>query len=302
MNNDEYILIDSSGILNEQYFGMKNVIDYDKKFSLKINEKIIPLYAIYGYMQVLKRIMERYSDIPNKNIIHVLDSNEGSLKRKTLYPLYKANRKEKEKDFLTQKNMLRYFVETIGQKFLQIKNEESDDVIGTLSKRISLTNKVYIFTHDKDLFQLLNRNTNIIREEKNKNTGFKDFCIYTENYVYKKYGFSPETIVDFLAFKGDISDNIPGVKGIGEKGAINLLNKYVNVENVILNIEEIENKYKQKIKEQKQALLLSKELALIQTNLDSVPSVEKIESVTNENMKKNCLEILKKLGVIEYEF
>ena len=178
-----------------------------------------------------------------------------------------------------------------------------------MSKKLSNEGHlVLIITYDKDLFQLLNYNISLARSENLKRMDengeiikdkIKSFNFYTEDYVYQNYGFPPETIVDYLAFTGDIADNIPGVKGIGDKAAKELLKEYVNIEGVLNNLDKIKPSYKKKIEEQKDNLILSKKLALIQSDLKNVPDINNIKNDINVTLKNNLLKILKELRVVE---
>lgn len=296
--SDHYVLIDSSGILFHQYYGMKNASDVNK-YKLNINNQEVDFSAIVGYFRAFNKVYnEQFDNVPMENIIHILDSDEGSLYRKSLYLEYKKNRQEKDEELIQQINMLEYFLKAKNQKFLRIKNVESDDVIGTLANSLSLNkeNKILILSYDKDLFQLLSPNVFILREEKDKQ-GMKRFCLYSDNYVFKQYGFPPTSIVDFLAIVGDTSDNIPGVKGIGKEGAKKLLSKYITIENILENLDELPIKQKEKILASKQDMILSKKLAIIQTNLKEVPNVEDIDMNLKDNVKKQMLQILNMLGV-----
>lgn len=305
-----YVLIDSSGILFHQYYGMKNVnSQFLNNYKINLSNKEIDLSAIVGYFNFLKKIKNEYDEVPEENFIHILDAEGGSEYRKSIYPEYKANRREKEEDLNQQKKLLGLFLKSLDQKFLQIEGVEADDVIGTMSKKLSNEGHlVLIITYDKDLFQLLNYNISLARSENLKRIDengeiikdkIKSFNFYTEDYIYQNYGFPPETIVDYLAFTGDIADNIPGVKGIGDKAAKELLKEYVNIEGVLNNLDKIKPSYKKKIEEQKDNLILSKKLALIQTDLKNVPDVNNIKNDINITLKNNLLKILKELKVVE---
>lgn len=291
-----YVLIDSSGILFHQYYGMKNT---NFKHTINIKNKEIDLSAIVGYFNFFKKIKEEYNEVPDKNFIHVLDPNGGSDFRKAIYPEYKANRKEKDLELSEQKNLLGSFLKSLDEKFIQIDGVESDDVIGTLSHRLSLNGDlVLIISYDKDLLQLLNENVSLARNEKIAGNDYKVFNFYTHDYIYKNYGFPPETFVDYLAFTGDVSDNIPGVKGIGDKAAKEILKEFINVENVLNNLDKLKPKYRKKIEENIENLILSKKLVAIQKDLKSVPEIDNINTDLNPILKDNLLKILQKLQVI----
>lgn len=288
-SKDKYVLIDSSGILHHQYFGLK---DTEEVINLKTNNLDIDIKGLIGYFRFFNKLKEEYSDVPIENFIHILDS-DGSDYRKSIYPEYKAHRKEKEEALLKQKELLGTFLQAFDYKFVQIHGVEADDIIGSYTKQLTLQNKVgLIVSYDKDLFQLLNDNIALTRDEKGKD-GIKRFAFYTKNYIEKTYGFEADTFADFLAFKGDISDNIKGVKGIGDVAAKSLLQEYPNVEMVLQNLDKIKPSIRKKIEEHKEDLILSKKLTVI---LRDIP-VPKLDEITNtlplkmkEYIKKIVLE------------
>ena len=285
-SKDKYVLIDSSGILYHQYFGMKNV---NEVINLRTNNLNINIKALIGYFRFFKKLKEEYDDIPIENFIHILDSN-GSDYRKSIYPEYKANRKENEEELVQQKELLGTFLQAFDYKFVQIHGVEADDVIGSYAKILTLQNKFgLIVSYDKDLFQLLNDNIALTREEKDKD-GIKRFAFYTKNYIVKTYGFEPDTFADFLAFKGDVADNIKGVKGIGDVAAKSLLQEYPNVEMSLQNLDKIKPSIRKKIEDSKEDLILSKKLTVI---LRDIP-VPKLTEITN-TLSVGIKEYIKKI-------
>lgn len=286
--NKNYILIDSSGILHSQYFGLKN--DKVNNYEHEINGKKVNLSGIIGYFKVLKKIKKEFEG----EIIHILDAGGGSDYRKQIYPEYKSHRPEKEADLDFQQKILGFFIRAYGEDFIQMKGVESDDVIGTLSREISERGDfALIVSFDKDLFQLLNDNVFLTREE--KRDGAKVFALYDKDFIFKEYGFSPETMVDFLAFVGDKADNIPGVNGIGPEKAKPLLKEFLNVEGVLANLDKIKPAIREKIETQKDNLIVSKKLALIKKDL----KVEKINDSLPETLKQNLIKILEKYEIMD---
>ena len=152
---------------------------------------------------------------------------------------------------------------------------EADDVIGTVAKKAEKQGiKVVIVTGDKDLFQLVNDNIHIWNESKN--------IMFDSQKVFEKYGLYPDKIVDMLALMGDNCDNVCGVKGIGEKTAVKLINTYGSVENIIANADSIKGKISQAVKDGANDVLLSKKLVQLELNVPIDVSIEEMNF--NDNL------------------
>ena len=158
------------------------------------------------------------------------------------------------KQFVVAKELL----PKMGIKCLEVENYEADDIIGTYSKIISDTNnKGLIVSSDKDLLQLINKNNSV------KLLKSHDYIMMDENEFMNTYGLTPDKMVDLKGLMGDPSDNIPGVKGIGEKTALKLLQKYNTIEGLYENIEDISGSTKDKLVEGKESAFMSKKIATI---------------------------------------
>ena len=147
----------------------------------------------------------------------------------------------------------------MGIKHFEIENYEADDIIGTLAKRVDEEDEFIatIVSSDKDLLQLISPHVNI------KLLKQKDYIYYTEETFIKDYGINPINIIDLKALMGDASDNIPGVKGVGEKTAIKLISEYKTIENLYDHIDEIKGKLQEKLILDKENAFFSKKLATI---------------------------------------
>lgn len=208
------------------------------------------------------------------HIVAVLDPEDGSLFRKSLYPQYKANRPEQDVDFIRQKRLLRSVLEASGIFCLQIPGVESDDVIGSLSHQARQSGALsVIVSPDKDLMQLANERVAIFKPLKKVPLGGAHFEYISHMHVKEITGIEPMQIPDWLALIGDTSDNIPGVKGIGKVGATKILQKFGSLEYLLMNLDQLDEKTRIKVEPLKDLLPKIKQLTTVQLNIP-VPQVE----------------------------
>lgn len=182
--------------------------------------------------------------------------------RKELYSEYKANRESPPEDLVKQIPEIMKMVDAFQIKRLQQEGAEADDVIGTLAERaIQEGFTVEIITGDKDLMQLVGEKVTLFDTMKDKRVGPSE--------VVEKFGVTPEQVVDFLALMGDASDNIPGVTGIGEKTAAQLISNFGSLENLYAHLDEIkQDKRRETLQKEKEIAFLSKELATVKKDLE----------------------------------
>ena len=216
----------------------------------------LPVNAIYGYLSmILKLIKDERPDF----LAFCYDLKEPSF-RKDIYSEYKSNRSEMPEDLVKQMPHIRKVSEMLGIKSFEKIGFEADDLIGTLSEwAIKQDLSVYIVSGDKDFAQIVKDNVFLYDTMKDSKIDSKG--------VLEKWGVTPDQFIDYLAIVGDSSDNVPGVKGIGPKGAIKLLNEYSTIETLYKNIEKIEGKVKDKLLENKDNAFLSKILVTIKTDV-----------------------------------
>ena len=168
---------------------------------------------------------------------------------------YKGNRHETPADLKLQFPILKDVLKSMNISTIEIKGFEADDIIGSLTKLYDVQN--IILTGDRDSLQLINDNTLVMLTKK----GISETKLYNKDLLKEDFLVEPYQIVELKSIMGDASDNIPGVKGIGEKGAISLLEKYKTLDGVYNNIDEIKGKMKEYLIEQKDMAYLSKKLA-----------------------------------------
>lgn len=226
--------------------------------------KGVPVNAVYGFISMIIKLMK------DKNPDHVVfcyDRKEASF-RKDLYTEYKAHRTEMPDDLQVQMPYLKQIANLFGICDIELAGFEADDLIGTVACLAQRENyEVYIVSGDKDFCQLINKNVFLYDTMKD--------VIYDEALVKEKHGVSPSQFIDFLAITGDASDNIPGVAGIGPKGAQKLIEQFGSLENVYENINKItSNSIKEKLNASKEKAFLSKKLVTIVCDAPILNSID----------------------------
>lgn len=242
------------------------------------NSKGFPTNAIYGFLSMsVKLLREMQPDY----MVYCYDEKTPSF-RKEIFEAYKANRGEMPEELTPQIPYIKKLTELMGIPFLSKKNYEADDVIGSLAE-FGLKNQleVVIVSGDKDFAQLVNEKVTLFDTMKDKR--------YQVHDVIEKWGVHPNQFIDYLAITGDSSDNIPGVKGIGPKGAQNLLEKFKSLDGIYENISSIKNpSQKKKLMESRQKAYLSQKLVKIVKDLDLVKKPDELllKPIDNEGLRK----------------
>ncbi|MDL2230209.1 DNA polymerase I [Alistipes sp. OttesenSCG-928-L06] len=226
--------------------------------------------AIFGFLKFLNDILRR----EQPHYIGVAFDPKGGNFRHELYPDYKANRSETPEDIILATPYIKQILEAMRIPVLEIPGYEADDVIGTLSVKAAHEGfEVYMVTPDKDYGQLVQPHVHIYKQRKSgEGIEIVDMAKIEENYGVDQ----PKLIADVLALWGDASDNIPGVPGIGEKGAVKLIGLYGDVENIIAHVDEIKGKQGENIKANIDQLRLAKTLATIDCDVPIAFEPEKL--------------------------
>jgi DNA polymerase-1 len=217
--------------------------------------KGISVNAVYGTCMTLSRIFQKFQV---KNCVVAWDDPDGS-KRRELYPEYKANRTEKDPLLAVQYPYVAKLIRALGLHSFWHPGWEADDVIATLVERYADDFTVYIVSGDKDLTQLV--------EEKVLMYDFGKDITYDEAAVCAKWGVYPNQMLDYLALVGDSSDNIPGVKGVGPKKAVALLEKFESLADIYLHLDDIKGKMRENIENSRENAYLSHDLAKLRRDL-----------------------------------
>lgn len=278
------VLLDVSAIMYRAFFGNMN-----------FRTKHEPTGAVYGFTNTLLSIINQFSP---DYIGAAQDVKRAELKRSEIYKDYKGNRDAMPEDLLVQAGRIEQVLDCFGIERFKIAGYEADDVMGTISKKFSRKGyKVFIVTGDKDLTQLLDTNISIALLGKGDGGGFK--VLSTKEDVKEYLGVYPEMIPDLFGLIGDTSDGIPGVRKIGVKKAVPLLEKYGNLEGIYENVDSLREiagigpSLITNIKEDKELAFLSRKLAQIETNIPLEVTEEKLEyKIDNQKL----LELFKELG------
>lgn len=223
----------------------------------------VPTNAVYGFLSMVTKLIK---DENPEYLVFCYDRKEPSF-RKGLFEEYKANRTEMPEDLVPQIPYIKKLAEVMGIPAFEVENFEADDIIGTLTK-LGRQNKmaVYIVSGDKDFAQLIEPHVYMFDT-------MKDATI-DDKGVKEKWGILPSQMIDYLALIGDSSDNVPGVRGIGPKGAQKLLEEYGTLEAIYKNIDQIKGSTQEKLKNGKADAEISKRLVTIVTDMDLPTDIE----------------------------
>lgn len=242
------IVVDISSFIFRAFFAIRSMNAPDGT----------PVNAVYGVLSMLLKLLASHNP---SHIILARDTKDGSF-RKQIYPEYKANRGPAPDELIPQFALIEELIEKMKLPNTAIANYEADDIIGSIATQFKDDfDEILIASGDKDLMQFIGGSIKMLDTMKDKTYGREE--------VLEKMGVYPEQVVDYLSLLGDTSDNIPGVKGIGAKGASKLLAEYKTLDEVIKNIENIANKRaKTALENYKDNAYLSKSLVEIVQNLD----------------------------------
>ena len=239
-----------------------------------------------GIFSTLRTIFRLYKDFNFDLAVFSLDGPREQTNRFKMYSEYKITRQKAPDDLKFQLSEVVKILKSADISYVSVPGLESDDIIASVVKKYSEDYEIFIVSGDKDLMQLLtNKSVRIVSFSPSKS----EYEIIDRNSFIKEYGFEPEYIVDYLALIGDTVDNVPGVKGIGEKTASYLVSKYKTLENIYNNLDNESPTIKEKLLNGKDDAFLSKELVkLFIADLDIKPSKFSVENFR----KPEVLEIL----------
>ena len=275
------LILDSNSILNRAFYGVRYLSAKDGT----------PTNAIYGFLNILlKLIKEQEPDY----ICAAFDVKAPTFRHKQ-YEGYKAQRKPMPEGLAAQMPLAKDVLRAMGVTILEKEGYEADDIIGTVARLCEESEiSCFIATGDKDDLQLASDKTKVILTV--TKSGYNETIIYDDKAVKEKYHVTPTEFIDVKALMGDPSDNIPGVKGVGEKTAMSLIEKHHSIEYIYENIDDIGLKgaMLQKMKDGREMAFMSKELATINRNTPIEFNAEKCVFDGFEN-NGELYEILKRL-------
>ena len=232
----------------------------------------LPTKVPFLFANILRRLIKDYK--PDYVGI-VFDTSKPTFRDK-LFESYKAHRPPMPDEMSVQLPYVRRLCQALCMPILELDGYEADDVIGTLAKKGAAKNlDVLVISNDKDMMQLVNSGVRILRTGTG---GAKADTIVDAKKVEEILGVPPNKVIDLMALLGDTIDNIPGAKGIGEKGATELIQKYGTVENTLAHADEVPNKrYREALQQQKEQVLMSKQLATIETEVPLELELDKLK-------------------------
>ncbi len=273
MSKAKFLILDANSIINRAFYGIKLLTTKDGTYT----------NAVYGFLTILFRYTK---EIEPDYIAAAFDLKAPTFRHK-MYDAYKATRKGMPEELVPQIPLMKEVLSAMNIRILEKEGFEADDIIGTVSKMCEEQNiECDILTGDKDDLQLASDTSKIYLVT--TRMGNTQTEIFDSEKVIEKYGVTPKEFIDVKAIMGDTSDNIPGVKGIGEKGALNLIQTYHDLETVYENVESgvITKSTKTKLEEGKDSAFLSRTLATIDRNvpLDITLSDAAVTSYDNERL------------------
>ena len=274
------ILVDGNNLLFRSYFATAY------QGVIMRNSKGFPTNALYGFINMMNKIIKE--EEPNYILVAF---DKGKSFRHNKYDFYKGGRNATPEELKEQFPKAKEILDAMGIKHFEIDNYEADDIIGTVSRIVDEEDQFIatIISSDKDLLQLISDEVDV---KLLKTSGF--VRIDTQEFM-NTYGVEPIKMIDLKALMGDASDNIPGVKGIGEKTAINLLTKYKSLDNLYENIDSVTGKTKEKLINDKDKAYMSYEMATIYREVPLDFSLE--------DLKYNGLNLEEYISLLqEFEF
>ncbi|NEU32319.1 5'-3' exonuclease [bacterium LRH843] len=247
-----------------------------------INSKGVPTNAIHGFLKHLFMAIEAHNPT---HVVCCWDMGSKTF-RNELFPDYKANRGEPPVELIPQFDLVKEVVKELNIPNIGLSGYEADDCIGTLANLYKAEGEVLILTGDQDILQLISENVSVILLKK----GYGNYHHCTEEIFIEEKGITPRQMVDLKALMGDSSDNYPGVKGIGEKTALQLLNKYETIEGIIDNLSLLTPSQRKKIETDLDMLHICRKLAAIHcevevdcTMKDAIYEVDRIRAMKKFN-------------------
>jgi DNA polymerase I len=246
------VIIDGKSVFYRGYYAMPGLSTKDGT----------PTGGVYGFavmaLEIVKKLKPDY-------VCVAWDKSKTNIRsRRALYPEYKANRKPPPADFYEQIPILHQLLESLGWPLYEMDDYEADDIMGAFAHQAEKQDiESYLVTSDLDVLQLIGTHTFIYTLKK----GLSNIELFSIEAFREKYGIDPHQFVDVKALKGDNSDNVPGVAGIGEKGALELISKYKTLDSVYEHLDDLKPTLRAKLEKDKDMAYLSKKLVTIMIDM-----------------------------------
>ena len=280
-------IIDGNSLLFRAYFATAY-----PGVEIMRNQEGVPTNAIFAFSNMMNKIISSLKD--DEGIIVAFDAAKHNFRHDAL-ETYKANRKPAPEDLVTQFPIARDFLKNFGIFQFEEEGFEGDDIAGTVA-RLAESNgyDVTIYTSDRDFLQLVSDKVtvNIIRK------GLSDVVAMTPQLVKETYGFEPRQIIDYKGLRGDSSDNLPGIPGIGEKTAVKLIEEFGSFDNIVAHADMIKGKVGEMIKEHQEIGKISRDLAIIKTDIELPFTLE--DTIYHGYSFKNINTFCQKYGLKQF--
>lgn len=283
MENKKFLIIDGNSIMNRAYYGLMN---------MRMTSSILNIHtnALYAFLNIYWMTLDRFKP----DFVAVSFDLKAPTFRHEMYKEYKGTRHAMPDELKEQMPIIKEILKAMNVPIIEREGYEADDILGTIANKNENNNiYTYILTGDRDSFQLISDLTSVIMPS-NK-PGKTEYTVFDPQKLKEKYGIEPYQVIEVKSLMGDSSDNIPGVKGIGEKTAYSLIGTYGNIEYIYNNIDNIE--LKPKVKEK---LLLDKDMAILSHTLATIDKQVPIElnydkAILTDINKEELYKLFKKL-------
>lgn len=277
----KYLIIDGNSILNRAFYAAPPLTDASGN----------PTGAVFGFINIMLRYMKSI----NPDAAAVAFDLRAPTFRHRIYGEYKAGRRGMPDELASQLPVIKNVLSEMNIEHIEKEGFEADDILGALANKIkSNADECYILTGDRDSFQLIDESVYVVLPSTKK--GVSTTEIYTKDVIHEKYGIEPIDFIQMKGLMGDSSDNIPGIRGIGEKTALTLVKNFKSLENIYENIDSeiIKKGVRAKLLEDKETAFLSRELGTILTDFDIDFDLTKM--TIRENKCDNLRALFEKLG------
>lgn len=278
---DRFLAIDANAIIHRAFHAYPPTLE---------TEDGIQVNAAYGFTVMLLEALKMFEP---KYVLCSFDTAKPTF-RHVEFPEYKATRKPTDQSLIDQFPLVEEILKAFNIPIVKKEGFEADDILGTISRyaregKWSNENiELYILSGDRDLLQLISENVSIALPQGN----FSNLVVYDRIETKKKFGMYPEQVIDYKAMAGDASDNIPGVRGVGSKTALELLDRYGSLNKIYENLAEVKPRYANLLKEGIEQAELSRKLATIEQNVDLKIHLE--DCLMRDFDKKEVLEVFHK--------
>ena len=250
--NEKIIIIDGNSLASRAFYALPLLKTSQGQYT----------NAVYGFTNMLLRLLEE--ERPEYMVV-TFDMAAPTFRHEA-YKEYKAQREESPTEYREQIPLIKEVLEALSIPIFEMEGYEADDLIGTYCKKAEEEGlESLIVTGDADAFQLISSRVKVLMTRK----GISNIERIDQEKLQEKYGLKPEQVADYKAMKGDPTDNIPGIPGVGEKTALKLLKEFGSLDNLLENVHQVkENKLRKKIEENRDQVLISRELATIMTEVE----------------------------------